>query len=146
MGYPSDRSSYSAAPPPQPTLVPVLREHLRVKHYSLRTEQSYAGWICRFIRFHGRRHPREMGAAEDVDFGLPYTRERGLPPDHLQRAEIRFALPDPRPCHCRVSLRSPRPTIRCDSVCCARWPRQTLCPCRRAPKPGDPPNVPGIPG
>lgn len=35
-----------------------------MRHYSLRTEQVYVGWILRFIRFHGRRHPREMGAPE----------------------------------------------------------------------------------
>lgn len=63
MGHPSDRSSH-AAPAPQPTLIAAVREFLRVKHYSLRTEQSYVGWIRRFIRFHGRRHPREMGAAD----------------------------------------------------------------------------------
>ena len=39
MGHPSDHSRYAAAP--QPTLISVVRERLRVKHYSLRTEQSY---------------------------------------------------------------------------------------------------------
>jgi integron integrase len=63
MGCPSERSSYAAFTP-RPTLISVVRERLRLKHYSLRTEQSYVGWIRRFIRFHGRRHPREMGAAE----------------------------------------------------------------------------------
>ena len=66
MGYPADRSRYAAAP--QPTLLSVVRERLRLKHYSLRTERSYVGWIRRFIRFHGRRHPREMGAAEVESF------------------------------------------------------------------------------
>lgn len=63
MGYPADRSRYGV-PTQQLTLVSVVRERLRLKHYSLRTEQSYVGWIRRFIRYHGRRHPREMGAAE----------------------------------------------------------------------------------
>ena len=63
MGYPPDHSSHAASAP-QPTLVSVVRERLRLKHYSLRTEQSDVGWIRRYIRFHGRRHPREMGAAE----------------------------------------------------------------------------------
>jgi integron integrase len=40
------------------------REHLRVKHYSLRTEEAYLHWVRRFICFHGKRHPREMGGAE----------------------------------------------------------------------------------
>ena len=33
-------------------------------HYSLRTEQAYVHWVRAFIRFHGVRHPREMGQAE----------------------------------------------------------------------------------
>jgi integron integrase len=37
---------------------------MRVKHYSLRTEQTYWEWIRRFILYHGKRHPREMGAGE----------------------------------------------------------------------------------
>ena len=45
-----------------------MRDALRVKHYSYRTEQSYLGWVRRFIVFHGKRHPREMGAAEVTAF------------------------------------------------------------------------------
>ena len=37
---------------------------LRVKHYSLRTEDAYLHWRRRFIYFHGKRHPREMGGPE----------------------------------------------------------------------------------
>lgn len=47
-----------------PRLVDAIRARLRMRHYSLRTEQAYVGWVLRFIRFHGRRHPREMGATE----------------------------------------------------------------------------------
>ena len=47
-----------------PTLVEVVRDRLRAKHYSLRTEKAYTGWIRRFINFHDRRHPRDMGAPE----------------------------------------------------------------------------------
>jgi hypothetical protein len=39
-------------------------ERLRVKHYSLRTEKAYVDWIKRYIWFHGKRHPKEMGAHE----------------------------------------------------------------------------------
>jgi integron integrase len=45
-------------------LLDQVRGKIRLKHYSLRTEQAYSDWIRRFIRFHGTRHPREMGAAE----------------------------------------------------------------------------------
>ena len=41
-----------------------VRRKLRVKHYSLRTEQAYTGWIRRFILASGKRHPRELGGAE----------------------------------------------------------------------------------
>jgi integron integrase len=45
-------------------LLEQMRAALRVRHYSLRTEQAYLGWARRFIRYHGRRHPRELGKAE----------------------------------------------------------------------------------
>ncbi|HET6803929.1 MAG TPA: integron integrase [Frateuria sp.] len=47
-----------------PRLLDEVRRVLRVKHYSLRTEQAYVGWIRRFILANGKRHPRDMGAAE----------------------------------------------------------------------------------
>lgn len=47
-----------------PKLLDQVRDKLRVKHYSIRTEQSYVGWIKRYIFFHGKRHPKDMGAEE----------------------------------------------------------------------------------
>ena len=47
-----------------PRLFEEVRVRLRLKHYSLRTEQAYLAWIRRFIRANGRRHPREIGGAE----------------------------------------------------------------------------------
>jgi len=41
-----------------------VRHKIRVKHYSLRTEQAYVDWIKRFILFHDKRHPSELGAPE----------------------------------------------------------------------------------
>jgi integron integrase len=41
-----------------------VRDALRARHYSIRTEEAYVAWIKRFIRFHGMRHPRELGEAE----------------------------------------------------------------------------------
>ena len=41
-----------------------VRDMLRVKHYSIRTEKTYVSWIRRFILFHDKRHPEEMGARE----------------------------------------------------------------------------------
>ena len=48
----------------EPKLLDRVREALRVRHLSLRTEKAYLHWIRRYILFHGKRHPREMGEAE----------------------------------------------------------------------------------
>jgi integron integrase len=48
----------------KPRLLDQVREQIRLKHYSIRTERVYCEWIRRFIRFHQYRHPSEMGAAE----------------------------------------------------------------------------------
>lgn len=45
-------------------LLDQVRDAIRCKHYSIRTEQAYVSWIRRFILFHNKRHPREMGPAE----------------------------------------------------------------------------------
>lgn len=50
--------------PPPPRLLDQVRDRIRVKHYSIRTETQYLQWIRRFILFHDKRHPRDMGAAE----------------------------------------------------------------------------------
>lgn len=47
-----------------PKLLDQVRERIRVKHYSIRTETQYVQWIRRFILFHGKKHPRDMGAPE----------------------------------------------------------------------------------
>jgi integron integrase len=47
-----------------PKLLDQVRARIRVKHYSIRTEDQYVFWIRRFIMFHGKRHPRELGAPE----------------------------------------------------------------------------------
>ncbi|MGZ5147288.1 MAG: integron integrase [Burkholderiales bacterium] len=48
----------------QPRLLDQIRDVIRRKHYSLRTEEAYVDWARRFVRFSGLRHPRECGAAE----------------------------------------------------------------------------------
>jgi hypothetical protein len=47
-----------------PRLLDRLRAAVRLRHYSFRTEECYVAWVRRFILFHGKRHPLEMGAAE----------------------------------------------------------------------------------
>lgn len=56
--------SDTAALAQQPRLMDRVRERIRTLHYSYRTEQAYTHWVKRFIFFHGKRHPQEMGAAE----------------------------------------------------------------------------------
>src|SRR5439155_13837285 len=47
-----------------PRLLDQVRAVLRRKHYSLRTEEAYVGWVKRYVLFHHKRHPREMGLTE----------------------------------------------------------------------------------
>jgi len=49
-------------------LLDQVREVLRLNHYAIRTEEAYVNWIKRFVLFHGKRHPREMGAPEVGEF------------------------------------------------------------------------------
>ena len=60
----------------EPKLLDRVRERLRVKHYSIRTEQAYTDWVRRFILFHGKRHPRDLGPAE-VEAFLTHLAVRG---------------------------------------------------------------------
>ena len=53
---------------PKPRLLDQVRERCRVKHYSIRTETRYCDWIRRFILFHAKRHPSEMGKPEIETF------------------------------------------------------------------------------
>ncbi len=55
-----------------------VREELRLRRYSYRTEQSYVAWILRYIRFHDRRHPAEMGAGEVREFLNHLAVKRGV--------------------------------------------------------------------
>src|SRR6202035_1033249 len=60
----SDATSIPNVSPASPKLLDRVRWHLRAKHYSIRTEGAYVDWIRRFILFHGKRHPDEMGEEE----------------------------------------------------------------------------------
>ncbi len=50
--------------PNPPKLLDRVRQTIRLKHYSYRTEQTYVNWIVRYILFHDKRHPQEMGVEE----------------------------------------------------------------------------------
>ena len=54
-----------------PKLLDQVRERIRTRHYSIRTEDSYVDWVRRFILFHGKRHPKDLGVSE-VEAFLTY--------------------------------------------------------------------------
>ena len=62
-------SNQTHQPYPQhekPKLLDQVRAKIHLKHYSIRTEQAYVDWIKRYIFFHNKRHPIEMGDLEAV--------------------------------------------------------------------------------
>src|SRR5215831_19214834 len=72
MSHPSPAPEIGAAPSEEPATPPRLldqmREHIRLRHYSLRTERTYLDWVRRYIRFHDLKHPRELGAEHVTAF------------------------------------------------------------------------------
>lgn len=61
-----------------PKLLDRVRERLRMKHYSLRTEEAYPFWIRRFFRSSGKRHPRDTSGPEVERFLSHLATERRL--------------------------------------------------------------------
>ena len=74
-----------AAAPPR--LLDQVREGIRVRHFSLRTEDAYVDWVRRFVLFHGKRHPREMGAVEVQAFLSHLAVERQVAPSTQNQAK-----------------------------------------------------------
>lgn len=73
------------APTQPPRFLDQLRERIRYKHYSIRTEQAYVHWARAFIRHHGLRYPCAMGAAEVERFLAWLANERQVAPStHTQ--------------------------------------------------------------
>ena len=90
----SPASAAVVNPPPEPAdvsaptrLLDRLREAIRVRHYSIRTEDTYVDWVRRFILFHGKRHPAEMGAAEAAAFLTHLAVDRGVSPSTQNQAK-----------------------------------------------------------
>ena len=67
-----------STPRQPPRLLDQMREALRLRHYSLRTEQAYIHWTKRFIYFHDKRHPRELGPREVEAFLTSLAVEGGV--------------------------------------------------------------------
>ncbi len=76
----------------KPRLLDQVREAIRTRHYSPRTEEAYVGWIKRFILFHGKRHPAEMGKPEIEQFltALAVTRRVAASTQNQALAGILF--------------------------------------------------------
>lgn len=62
----------------KPRLLDQVRDFIRARHYSTRTEEAYVGWIKRFILFHHKRHPLEMGKLEVEQFLTALAVDRGV--------------------------------------------------------------------
>jgi integron integrase len=62
--FPKGEKQFCGSSPQPRKLLDHVRDVLRVNHYSVRTEEAYVGWIRRFILYHDKKHPREMGALE----------------------------------------------------------------------------------
>ncbi len=70
----------------KPRLMDQVRDVLRIHHYSLRTEEAYTQWIRRFIFFHNKRHPRDMGKSEITAFLTHLAVERNVTPSTQNQA------------------------------------------------------------
>ena len=76
----------NSAEKPAPKLLDLVRHAIRVRHYSIRTEQAYVQWVSRFVRFNGMRHPREMGAREVSAYLSHLAAERDVAASTQQQA------------------------------------------------------------
>ena len=75
----------AAAPPPR-RLLDQVRDAIRYRHYSYRTEEVYVEWVRRYVLFHGKRHPREMGGEEVAAFLGYLSVERNVSASTHQQA------------------------------------------------------------
>jgi len=72
--------------PNKPKLLEQVRDVIRRKHYSIRTEHAYLDWIKRFIIYHNKRHPAEMAEEEVARFLTHLARDRDVAPSTQNQA------------------------------------------------------------
>ena len=77
--------------PNQPRLLDRVRATIRARHYSRRTEKAYVAWIRRFILFHRKRHPTEMGGAEVTQFLSALAVDRNVTASTQNQHELDLA-------------------------------------------------------
>jgi len=75
----------------KPKLLDQVRDVIRRKHFSIRTEQTYVDWIKRYIFFHGKRHPNEMAEAEITAF-LTHLARAGKVAASTQNQHVKASL------------------------------------------------------
>lgn len=106
----------SAQLPAKPRLLDQVRQAIRTRHYSPRTERAYVAWVRRFILFHKKRHPREMGGEEVSSFLTDLAvRQRVSPSTQTQALSALLFL-------YREVLRQPLDWV--DDITRARAPRR----------------------
>lgn len=88
----------------------MVRSALRVRHYSPRTERAYCGWVVRYIVYHGKRHPRELGAKDVQGFLVHLARDRhvGASTQNQARAALLFLYSEVL----AISIENQAPMIR----------------------------------
>ena len=93
-----------------------VRAQCRVKHYSLRVERVYVDWIKRFILANGKRHPRELGAAEAERFptGLAAERDMATSTQNQALSALLFLH--------RGKHRTAPGAVAADNACLGLWP------------------------
>jgi len=84
---PTDQSAPPIDKPRRPRLLDQMREAIRVRHYSIRTEDTYVDWVRRFILFHDKRHPLQMGPAEVAAFLTHLAVQRNVAPATQSQAK-----------------------------------------------------------
>ena len=119
---PGLREVSPAAGPPPPKFLDRVRQALQTRHYSRRTEKTYLAWIRRYILFHGKRHPAEMGAREVTQFLTSLAVDRHVAASTQNQAfgALLFLY--------REVLEQNLPWL--DDVVRARRPRRRAQPCR----------------
>jgi Phage integrase, N-terminal SAM-like domain len=106
---------------PPKKLLDQVRDTIRLKHYSYRTEETYVQWIRRYILFHNKRHPQEMGVPEIESFLTHLAIEGNV------TASTPFELDDPSICplsflpqrHLPLFNKPPEFTESCYNSCMA---------------------------
>ena len=70
----------------------IVSEKIRLRHYSLKTENAYIGWIKRYILFHDKNYPAEMGKREIESFSTWLAVERNVSPPRKTRPSTPFCF------------------------------------------------------